>query len=91
MCEHSEPEAGVARASRILSRLPDRSRTILELRFLRGCSIREAADEMAVSVDNAKMLQYRALRQAAHVGAEIQREIEQSERPLESDLLPASR
>ncbi len=91
MCEHSEPDAGVARARRILSRLPDRSRTILELRFLRGYSVREAADEMAVSIDNAKVLQYRALRQAAHVGAQIQREIEQSERPLECDLMPASR
>jgi RNA polymerase sigma factor (sigma-70 family) len=59
---------GAARASRILSVLPDRSRKILELRFLRGFSIKEAAKEMGVSPGNAKILQYRALRLAAKVG-----------------------
>ncbi len=77
--EHSEGDGGAARTATILSRLSDRSRTILELRFLRGYSIREAADEMAVSVSNAKILQYRALRQAACVGAEVEREAEPSE------------
>jgi len=56
------------RAGRILALLPDRSRAILELRFLRGCSIKEAAREMGVSPGNAKILQYRALRLAAEVG-----------------------
>jgi RNA polymerase sigma-70 factor, ECF subfamily len=56
------------RASRILALLPDRSRRILELRFLRGCSIKQAAGEMGVSPGNAKILQYRALRLAAEVG-----------------------
>jgi RNA polymerase sigma-70 factor, ECF subfamily len=56
------------RAGRILALLPDRSRRILELRFLRGCSIKEAAREMGVSSGNAKILQYRALRLAAEVG-----------------------
>jgi RNA polymerase sigma-70 factor (ECF subfamily) len=56
------------RAGRILSLLPDRSRRILELRFLRGCSIKQAANEMGVSPGNAKILQYRALRLAAEVG-----------------------
>ncbi len=56
------------RAGRILALLPDRSRVILELRFLRGCSIKEAAREMGVSPGNAKILQYRALRLAAEVG-----------------------
>jgi RNA polymerase sigma factor (sigma-70 family) len=55
-------------AGRILALLPDRSRRILELRFLRGCSIKEAAREMGVSPGNAKILQYRALRLAAEVG-----------------------
>jgi RNA polymerase sigma-70 factor (ECF subfamily) len=71
---HLETEAGVTRASEILSRLPDRSRTILELRFLRGYSIREAADQMSVSVSNAKVLQYRALRHAASISEEIEAE-----------------
>jgi RNA polymerase sigma factor (sigma-70 family) len=56
------------RAGRILALLPDRSRRILELRFLRGCSIKQAANEMGVSPGNAKILQYRALRLAAEVG-----------------------
>jgi RNA polymerase sigma-70 factor (ECF subfamily) len=56
------------RAGRILALLPERSRRILELRFLRGCSIKQAANEMGVSPGNAKILQYRALRLAAEVG-----------------------
>jgi RNA polymerase sigma factor (sigma-70 family) len=59
---------GSGRAGRILALLPDRSRAILELRFLRGCSIKESAREMGVSPGNAKILQYRALRLAAEVG-----------------------
>lgn len=79
--EQLDPQAGVARATAILSRLPERSRTILELRFLRGYSIREAAVEMAVSVPNAKVLQYRALRLAASLGGGIQAEAELLDRP----------
>jgi RNA polymerase sigma factor (sigma-70 family) len=56
------------RAGRILARLPERSRRILELRFLRGYSIREAAREMEITPGNAKILQYRALRLAAEAG-----------------------
>lgn len=56
-----------ARAAAILAELPERYRRILELRFLGACSIREAADELGVSIGNAKVLQHRALRQAATV------------------------
>lgn len=59
------------RAARILGLLPDRSRRILELRFLLGYSIKEAASAMGVSPGNAKILQYRALRLAAEVGERI--------------------
>ncbi|HET9848867.1 MAG TPA: sigma-70 family RNA polymerase sigma factor [Candidatus Dormibacteraeota bacterium] len=62
---------GSDRAGRILNLLPDRSRRILELRYLRGYSIREAAQEMDVTPGNAKVLQYRALRLAAAVGARM--------------------
>ncbi|MCW2889502.1 MAG: hypothetical protein QOE54_814 [Streptosporangiaceae bacterium] len=55
------------RTARILSGLPERHRRILTLRFLQGCSIREAAAELGVSVANAKVLQHRALRQAARL------------------------
>ena len=68
------PQGGAAsteRASRILGLLPDRFRQILELRFLRGYSVAEAAREMGVSNSNAKVLQYRALRKAAEVAGEL--------------------
>lgn len=53
------------RAERILAALPERYRQILELRFLRGRTIRQAASELGVSTANAKVLQHRALRKAA--------------------------
>jgi len=55
------------RAAHILAALPDRYRRILELRFLQSCSLREAAHAMDISVGNAKVLQHRALRQAAQM------------------------
>jgi RNA polymerase sigma factor (sigma-70 family) len=54
------------RVAKILADLPDRYRRILELRFLESMSLREAAQAMGVSVGNAKVLQHRALRLAAH-------------------------
>lgn len=62
------PDEGAAnrhRVARLLARLPDHYRRVLELRFLRGLSVRETAQEMEVSVANAKVLQLRALRRAA--------------------------
>jgi RNA polymerase sigma-70 factor (ECF subfamily) len=55
---------------RLLQRLPDNYRRILELRFLQASSVREAANQMGVSVANAKVLQHRALRMAAQHGEE---------------------
>lgn len=54
-----------ARAQAVLAGLPQNYRRILELRFLEGCSVKEAAAELGVSVANAKVLQHRALRWAA--------------------------
>jgi RNA polymerase sigma factor (sigma-70 family) len=51
-----------------LDGLPSNYRSVLELRFLRGYSIRETAKAMGVSVANAKVLQLRALRRAAAGG-----------------------
>ena len=48
-----------------LSVLPAHYRTVLELRFIRGCSIREAAREMGKSEGAVKVMQLRALRAAA--------------------------
>ncbi|TDU87953.1 RNA polymerase sigma-70 factor (ECF subfamily) [Kribbella voronezhensis] len=56
-----------ARAEAILAELPERYRRILQLRFLNACSLKEAAAELGVTVGNAKVLQHRALRQAAVV------------------------
>jgi RNA polymerase sigma factor (sigma-70 family) len=58
------------RIARIMAALPARYRRILELRFLQSCSLREAAHAMNVSVGNAKVLQHRALRQAAQLAEE---------------------
>jgi RNA polymerase sigma-70 factor (ECF subfamily) len=58
------PEAE-GQVRRLLAALPERYRKILELRFLQAASIREAAANLGVSVANAKVLQYRALRAAA--------------------------
>jgi RNA polymerase sigma-70 factor (ECF subfamily) len=55
------------RVHTVLKALPDQYRRILELRFLQGCSIKDAAAELGVSVANAKVLQHRALRLAAQV------------------------
>jgi RNA polymerase sigma factor (sigma-70 family) len=63
------PETGRSpeRVERILGALPDRYRRVLELRFLRSYSIREAARELGTSIGNVKVLQHRALRLAAEV------------------------
>jgi RNA polymerase sigma factor (sigma-70 family) len=53
----------------ILNRLPQRARLILELRFLRGYSVREAATELGVTPSHARVLQFRALRLAAQLGS----------------------
>jgi RNA polymerase sigma-70 factor, ECF subfamily len=66
-----ESSATSERAMSILALLPDRFRQVLELRFLRGYSVAEAAREMGVSDSNAKVLQYRALRKAAQVAGEL--------------------
>lgn len=62
-------EAGTApqRVAAVLAQLPPQYRRVLELRFLQGCSVRESASEMGVSVANAKVLQHRALRLAAQI------------------------
>ena len=60
----TSPDAS-ERAQRLLALLPENFRSILELRFLRGYSVREAANDLGVSESNARVLQFRALRQAS--------------------------
>jgi RNA polymerase sigma factor (sigma-70 family) len=57
-------DAGKPQARAILARLPERYRQILELRFLCSRSLREVADELGITVGNAKVLQHRALSRA---------------------------
>ncbi|MGW4400359.1 RNA polymerase sigma factor [Amycolatopsis nivea] len=57
----------LARAEAILAQLPERYGRILRLRFLQACSLKEAAAELGTTVGNAKVLQHRALRQAAQL------------------------
>jgi RNA polymerase sigma factor (sigma-70 family) len=54
----------------VLAKLPDNYRRILELRFLQAFSVREAAQQMGVSVANAKVLQHRAVQMAARISEE---------------------
>jgi RNA polymerase sigma factor (sigma-70 family) len=63
--EQAVNSATAQQVRRVLASLPDNYRRILELRFLQGCSIKESATHMGVSVANAKVLQHRALRLAA--------------------------
>lgn len=63
--ERHDTDSGVRRAARVLAALPEHYRRILELRFLRGYSVKETAGEMGITVSNAKVLQHRALRRAA--------------------------
>src|SRR5260370_25206966 len=55
------------RARRILARLSDNYRRVLELRFLHGYSLKEGAAEMRSTVGPASVIQLRALRAAAKV------------------------
>ena len=68
----ANPDA-VDRAQRLLALLPDNFKNILELRFLRGYSVREAATELGVTESNARVLQFRALRKAAELEREVLR------------------
>lgn len=73
--DHAQREAGDGRTQsaeqlveRVLTTLPPRYRCVLELRFLHGYSVDEAAREMEVTTGNLKVLQHRALARAAAIG-----------------------
>ncbi len=54
----------------VLDGLPERYRRVLELRFLSGYTIEETARELAITPENAKVIQHRALAKAVKVGVE---------------------
>lgn len=64
------PEDGISaeRVTRILSSLPANYRKLLELRFLRGYTLKEVAAELGSTVGAVKVMQLRALKAAAKVG-----------------------
>ncbi|MDQ6900096.1 MAG: sigma-70 family RNA polymerase sigma factor [Candidatus Dormibacteraeota bacterium] len=64
--EAEEPEP-MERVRRILDALPANYRRLLELRFLRGYSLKEVARETGTTPAAAKIMQWRALRAAAEV------------------------
>ena len=51
----------------ILQALPERDREILTSRFLLNLSVRETAVRMGLTEANTKVLQYHALKRAAHL------------------------
>lgn len=53
----------------ILQALPNHYQQVLKLRFLHAYSIKEAAQAMGISENYAKVLQFRALKKAAEIGA----------------------
>lgn len=69
-----QPGDAPDRVERLLAALPPRYRRILELRFLEGSSIKEAARLMDISAGNAKVLQHRALHAAAAIASQFEEE-----------------
>jgi len=67
----TESPLAADRATRILARLPDNYRRVLELRFLRGYSIKEVAAELKATPGSIKVMQLRALRAAAKVDLDV--------------------
>jgi RNA polymerase sigma factor (sigma-70 family) len=59
------PPAAADRVVHILAGLTPDQRRVLELRFLQGCSLKEAAAQMGKTVGSVKLMQLRALRKAA--------------------------
>jgi len=51
----------------VLAALPERYSRVLALRFLRGYSIQETAEELGVTPENVKVIQHRALAKAVDI------------------------
>lgn len=66
-------EENTEMVQRILARLSDNYRRVLELRFLHGYSLKEVANEMSSTVGAVKVMQLRALRAASKVELEDER------------------
>ncbi len=64
--EQTAPSGSAAeRVQRILQALPEQYREVLQCRFLLNLSLKATAVRMGISVANAKVVQFRALKRAA--------------------------
>jgi RNA polymerase sigma factor (sigma-70 family) len=61
----SDDTLKVERVNEVLGLLPARSRSVLELRFLRGYTVDETARALGITSGNVKVIQHRALARAA--------------------------
>ncbi len=55
----------------VMEQLPENYRTVLHLRFFEGLTLSKIAEEMKISLGNAKVLQHRALKKAADLYAKL--------------------
>lgn len=62
--EEDETHQKDSKIKDILNQLPEKYSQVLELRFLKGYSTKEIAREMGLSIENVKVIQYRALQKA---------------------------
>lgn len=60
-------EAQKQQLSLILNQMPERYAELLKLRFLENKTLAQIAETMEISVNNTKVLQYRALKKAAEL------------------------
>src|SRR5437763_16784049 len=63
LAARENPEA-IQRVDALMATLPESYRRVLELRFLKGYSVRETAQELSLTETNVKVLQFRALNRA---------------------------
>lgn len=61
----SHQDAIDVRVRTVLDSLPEHYARVLTLRFLQGYTLQETADELHISLSNAKVLQHRALKKAS--------------------------
>src|SRR5579864_8132346 len=62
--ETKENVEAAQRVEALLETLPEQYRRVLELRFLKGYSVREVAQELGLTETNVKVIQFRALNRA---------------------------
>lgn len=53
------------KVAELLNGLPENYAAVLKLRFLKGYSLQETADELGISLSNAKVIQHRAIKKAS--------------------------